>query len=262
MTAAPTLIVTGASRGIGRSTVLLAIQHLGANVIGVARSQEALQQLSLTIENDLNLKDRFKFVVGDVTATSTATEALTLAANSWSGQLNGLVLNAAVLDPVGSIAHTSVEDWKKSFDINFFSVMSMVQQALPALRAAKGRVILVSSGAALYAYHGWGAYSTSKAALNMFGQILATEEKDITTVAIRPGVVDTEMQGEVRDKGVTGMVPDQHAEFLHLHATKTLLHPDQPGHVIASLAIKAENDLSGKFLSWDDEHIAAHQKHA
>ncbi|KAG0332612.1 hypothetical protein BG005_005397, partial [Podila minutissima] len=63
------------------------------------------------------------------------------------------------------------------------------------------------SGAAVHAYHRWGAYSTSKAALNMFGQILATEKKDIITVAIHPSVVDTEMQGVVRDKGATGMIP-------------------------------------------------------
>lgn len=94
MTAAPTLIVTGASRGIGRSIVLLAIQNFDANVIGVARSQDALKQLSHYIENDLKLQDRFKFVVGDVTVESTATEALTLATKSWSGELNGLVLNA------------------------------------------------------------------------------------------------------------------------------------------------------------------------
>ncbi|KAF9274715.1 hypothetical protein BGZ74_004263 [Mortierella antarctica] len=95
----------------------------------------------------------------------------------------------------------------------------------------------------------------------MFGQILATE-KDIITVAIHPSVVDTEMQGVVRDKGATGMIPAQYAEFVELHATKALLHPDQPGHVIASLAVKAGSDVSGKFFSWNDEHIASHQKQA
>jgi len=90
----PTLIVTGASRGIGRSITLLAIQNLGANVIAVARSQEALQELSRHIETDLQLKDRFKFVAGDVTAETTVTEAIALAAKSWSGRLDGLVLNA------------------------------------------------------------------------------------------------------------------------------------------------------------------------
>ncbi|GJJ74236.1 hypothetical protein EMPS_06594 [Entomortierella parvispora] len=256
----PTLIVTGASRGIGRSITLLAIQNLGANVIAVARSSEALQQLSSHIETDLNLKDRFKFVVGDVTAESTVTEALALAARSWSGQLDGLVLNAGVLEPVGPLSNTAVEDWKKAFDVNFFSVVTIVQHALPALRASKGRVVLVSSGAALYPYHGWGAYSSSKAALNMFGAILALEEPDITTVSIQPGVVDTEMQRVVREKGVEGMVPAQHAEFIYLHEHKALLHPDLPGQVIASLALKAPSSISGKFLAWDDESLSAHRK--
>lgn len=90
----PTLIITGASRGIGRSIALLAIQNLNANVIGVARSQAALQELSSHIETELKLKDRFKFVVGDVTAESTAIEVVDVASKSWNGRLDGLILNA------------------------------------------------------------------------------------------------------------------------------------------------------------------------
>lgn len=90
----PTLIVTGASRGIGRSIALLAIERHGANVVGVARSKEALEQLSHHIEHDLQLKNRFKFVVGDVTEESTGAEALAIASKSWSGRVDGLVLNA------------------------------------------------------------------------------------------------------------------------------------------------------------------------
>ena len=60
--------------------------------------------------------------------------------------------------------------------------------------------------------------------------------------------------------GVDVMVPAQHAEFISLHETKALLHPDRPGHVIASLAVKAPNSISSKFLSWDDESLAAHRK--
>lgn len=45
-----------------------------------------------------------------------------------------------------------------NFDVNFFSIITLVQHALPALRESKGRVVFVSSGAAINAYHGWGAY--------------------------------------------------------------------------------------------------------
>ncbi|KAF9954954.1 hypothetical protein BGZ72_004148 [Mortierella alpina] len=256
----PTLIITGASRGIGRSITLLAIQNLKANVIGIARSQEALQQLSHHIETELNLKDRFKYVVGDVTEESTAEDAVALAQKSWGGSIDGLVLNAGVLDPLGTIATTSVKDWKQAFDVNFFSIVTMVQHALPALRQAKGRVLLVSSGAAVNPYHGWGAYCTSKAALKMFGENLAKEEADLTVVSVRPGVVDTEMQAVIREKGKHGMVPEQHARFVELKTSNTLLHPDQPGHVIASLAVKAPKSISGQFFSWDDESLQAHRK--
>ncbi|KAF9192173.1 hypothetical protein BGZ51_006147 [Haplosporangium sp. Z 767] len=240
--AKPTLIVTGASRGIGRSVVLLAIKNLGANVIGVARSEDALQQLSHHIETELELKDRFKFVVGDVTVEDTAKNAISLASKSWDGALDGLVLNAGC------------------FDVNFFSIVTFVQQALPALRQSKGRVLLVSSGAAVNPYHGWGAYCTSKAALKMFGESLATEEPELTTVSIRPGVVDTEMQNFIRKEGAEGMVPEQHAQFVEFHANKTLLHPDEPGHVIASLAISAPKSINGKFFSWNDEQLKSHRK--
>ncbi|KAG0310758.1 hypothetical protein BGZ99_000148 [Dissophora globulifera] len=259
-THAPAIIVTGASRGIGRSVVLLAIQKLGANVIGVARSREALQQLSQHIEGDLNLKDRFKFVVGDVTAESTSQEAVALALKSWGGKVDGLVLNAGGIEPIGSIATTTVEGWKKAFDINFFSILTTVQHTLPALRESKGRVIFVSSGAAIKPLHGWGAYCSSKAALKMFCESLAVEEPELTAISIRPGVVDTEMQSTIRSKGVDNMTPDQHAKFIDLHASKALLHPDEPGHVIASLAVQAPASLTGKFFSWDDEPMNAYRK--
>ncbi|KAI9237349.1 MAG: hypothetical protein BYD32DRAFT_416635 [Podila humilis] len=255
-----TLIVTGASRGIGRSIVLLAIERHGANVVGIARSKEALEQLSHHIEHDLQLKDRFKFVVGDVTEESTGAEALAVASKSWSGRVDGLVLNAGVLDPLLPVAAASTQDWKRNFDINFFSIVDIVQKALPALRESKGRVILVSSGAAINAYHGWGAYCTSKAALNMFGNVLGVEEPDITTVSVRPGVVDTEMQAVIRNDGAKGMVPEQHAQFVNFHSSKALLHPNQPGGVIAALAVKADKALSGKFYSWNSEELGAYQQ--
>ncbi|KAG0274418.1 hypothetical protein BGZ95_009807 [Linnemannia exigua] len=237
----PTLIVTGASRGIGRAIALLAIQNLGTNVIGVARSKQALQDLSNHIENDLQLKDCFKFV-------------------SWGGRLDGLVINAGVLDPIVPIATANLKDWKHNFDVNFFSVITFVQHALPALRNSKGRVIFVSSGAAVHAYHGWGAYCASKAALNMFGKSLATEEPEVTSISVDPGVVDTEMQAVIRREGAAGMVPTQHSQFVELHASKQLLHPDQPGHVIASLAVKAPLSLSGKFIPWNDDELLSHRK--
>lgn len=76
---------------------------------------------------------------------------------------------------------------------------------------------------------------------------LAVEEPDVTTVSIRPGVVDTDMQIEVRGHN---MVMDEKdvKKFKGLHEEGKLLKPEQPGNVMARLAVGVEKGLSGKFL--------------
>jgi len=56
------------------------------------------------------------------------------------------------------------------------------------------------------------------------------------------------------------MTPGQHADFIGFHTNKKLLHPDEPGHVIAALAVGGPSSLSGQFLSWDDEGLKAYRK--
>jgi NAD(P)-dependent dehydrogenase (short-subunit alcohol dehydrogenase family) len=74
---------------------------------------------------------------------------------------------------------------------------------------------------------------------------LTAEEPDITSVAIRPGVVDTDMQIEVR--GHAAIMDEKDVKkFKGLHEEGKLLRPDQPGNVMARLALSAGRDLSGK----------------
>jgi len=131
---------------------------------------------------------------------------------------------------------------------------------LPALRESKGSVILCSSGAATGAYSTWGAYGASKAVLNHLAMTLAVEEPDVTTLSIRPGVVDTDMQVSIRDKHNTSMDAKDAAKFKELKETGGLLKPEQPGHVMAKLALDAPKNLNGKFLSWNAEELAAFQE--
>ena len=129
----------------------------------------------------------------------------------------------------------------------FPSHMDQIKPALPALRKTYGRIIFTSSGASVGAYSGWGAYGSSKAALNHLGLTLSVEEPDITSVAIRPGVVDTDMQKEVRGRADVMDAKDIQ-KFRTLHETGKTLRPEQPGNVIARLAVSAEKELSGKFF--------------
>lgn len=74
-----------------------------------------------------------------------------------------------------------------------------VKAAIPELRKTNGNIILTSSGGALHGYSTWAAYGSSKAAMNHLALTMGSEEPTITTIAIRPGVVDTEMQRELRE---------------------------------------------------------------
>lgn len=127
------------------------------------------------------------------------------------------------------------------------------------MRKSKGRIILTSSGAAVGAYQGWGAYGAGKAVLNHLASTLGEEEPDVTTISIRPGVVDTEMQREIRELHNTTMSEKDAAKFASLKKDGGLLTPEQPGHVIAKLAVGADKALSGKFLTWNDETLKAFQ---
>ena len=60
----------------------------------------------------------------------------------------------------------SEDEWRKVFDINFFSLLYAVRAALPKLRESKGRIVFMSSGAAVGGVVGWGAYNASKAGMN------------------------------------------------------------------------------------------------
>lgn len=134
-----------------------------------------------------------------------------------------------------------------------------IKSCLPALRESQGRIVLCSSGAATGAYSTWGAYGASKAALNHLALTLAVEEPSVTTVSIRPGVVDTDMQLSIRDVHSSSMDAKDAAKFKELKEGGGLLKPEQPGNVMARLALDAPKELSGKFLSWNDESLGAYQ---
>jgi NAD(P)-dependent dehydrogenase (short-subunit alcohol dehydrogenase family) len=84
------------------------------------------------------------------------------------GRLDGLVLNAAVLEPLGRIADTQIplDAWKAHFDINVFSLIAAIRPSIAALRASNGRVVFVSSGNSVGNALAFGPYNASKASMN------------------------------------------------------------------------------------------------
>jgi NAD(P)-dependent dehydrogenase (short-subunit alcohol dehydrogenase family) len=123
-------------------------------------------------------------------AALTAALARTLVTHQ---HIDALILNAGTLYPLGTVVQDAptVNEWRAHFDVNFFSLVTALQAAMPALRARGGRVVFTSSGSAIGATAGWAPYNASKAALNSLCRTVANEEPDVTFVALRPGMVDT-----------------------------------------------------------------------
>ncbi|KAI9497156.1 hypothetical protein BDB00DRAFT_805224 [Zychaea mexicana] len=250
--ASPVFLLTGASRGIGKATALAALTTFNARVVAVARNADLLKELQSEADK-LGKADSLVVVAGDVTDIQIVKQSVALAIEKW-GQLDAIIANAGVVQPLASVADVSIEEFKRSFDINFFSIVSLIQEALPHLRKSKGSIIMVSSGAASRGYLGWAAYGSSKAAMNHLASTLSAEESDVTSIAIRPGIVDTDMQSVLRAEGKESM-KDDHQKFIDLYNSGALVRPEQSGHVLAALAAKPPRAMTGSFCSWDDESL-------
>ncbi|KAJ7047293.1 hypothetical protein C8F04DRAFT_1058352 [Mycena alexandri] len=247
---APTVLVTGASKGIGLAITAILLQKFGANVVCLSRTRSP-ELVALACDSLL-------LIDGDVSDEAAVANAVSQAIKTFS-TVDALVLNAATLPPLCRIGdETPLHEWRAHFDVNFFSLVAMLKATLPALRKSEhgGRVVFVSSGAAVKGTAGWGPYSASKAAMNSLCRTLGEEEPDIVSIAIRPGMVDTGMQGILRNSGAASMNAADHQMFVNTHADGKLLTADGPGHVIASLALRAAKSLSGQYVSWDSQECA------
>lgn len=252
-----TVIVTGASRGLGRATAVILAQ-LGANVVITARSEGDLR----TLEAEINGANggQAAALAGDIVLAATSEKLVELALKRF-GRIDAVINNAGILEPVAIIGDADADAWRKNWEINVLSAVLLTRYALPQLRANQGRVVHVSSGAATFAMQGWGAYCAAKAALNHFSDVLAVEEPDITTVSLRPGIVDTAMQGAIREVGAEAMTPEAYQRFVNHHKDGDLMPPEVPGRAMAVLALHMPHEWSGRFITWNDDDVQALVEH-
>ncbi|QIW94578.1 hypothetical protein AMS68_000096 [Peltaster fructicola] len=251
MSQSKVILVTGASRGIGLAIARYLLDQ-SSKVVLVARSEQPLREL------ESRYHDQVAVVTGDLADLDLGKSAVDTALQKWQ-KLDGVIVNHGVLDPVARVADSTAADWRQAFDVNFISAVALAQAAIPALRQSKGSILFTSSGAATSHYQTWGAYGAAKAAMNHLAGTIGSEEKDIVSLSIRPGVVDTEMQQDIREKHHGVMDASDAAKFAELKKSGGLLKPEQPGHVMAKLILDPPKDLSGKFLTWNAEELRAYQ---
>jgi NAD(P)-dependent dehydrogenase (short-subunit alcohol dehydrogenase family) len=251
MTNKPVIIVTGASRGLG-AAVARWLGEAGAAVSLVARSKKDLNDVG----NDVERLGGGAFICEADVADADACRNVVEKTLANFGRLDALVNNAGIVQPISRIAQTDPDQWRYNFEVNLMGAFHLIHAAVSELRISNGRIVNISSGAASMALENVSAYCVSKAALNHFTRVLAAEEPVITALAVRPGVVDTDMQAYIRDQGPNVMPPEQIAYYTNLKERGELEPPEIPGRAIAWLALHAPKEFSGKYLDYDDPRIS------
>lgn len=201
--AGKTVLVTGASSGIGRACAR-ALGAEGANVVLAGRRRERLDEVA----KELETAGRGVLVVAGDTRDESACAAWVKAALERFGALDGLVNAAGVLGN-GTVLDTPTTEWERMMDVNVTGVMQMTRAAAEALKASRGAVVNISSVAGIRPYGNLAAYCVSKAAVEMYTRCAALDFAPfgVRVNCVAPGVVVTELHT------VTGAVAD-YAAFL------------------------------------------------
>jgi NAD(P)-dependent dehydrogenase (short-subunit alcohol dehydrogenase family) len=230
-----TVIVTGASSGIGRATAKAFSRH-AANVVAFARTQDRLESLVKDCGTDQGKVQTF---CGNVTKESDRQKLIETALNNF-GRIDALV-NAAGIIANGTIENTTEPQWDEMFDINLRSVFRMMQLAMPHLIKSKGNVINVSSVTGVRAFPNVLAYCVSKAGVDQLTHCAALEmaSKGVRVNAVNPGVVVTNLHKE------GGMDDAQYENFLeHSKSTHPLGRAGSPEEVAGLILFLASEEAS------------------
>jgi benzil reductase ((S)-benzoin forming) len=238
MTTRRLTILTGASRGLGAA---LARQLLGAGVQLLTLSRHPDAGLAAEAEASGAVLEQWALDLGDDIGAAARLEAWLRKFEPASFESATLINNAGLLGTVGSIESSDAETLAAVLRVGLEAPMLLTAAFLRATRAwpLDKRVLNISSGAGRRAIAGWAAYCAAKAGLDHFSRVTALDEQHrphpARIVSLAPGVIDTEMQGQIRAADPAGF-PDK-ARFEELKAAGQLSSPeDAARRVLAHLA--------------------------
>lgn len=184
------VIITGASKGIGRQLVGQ-FKQSGATVYGMARTNP--EQLDSLFEVDLADTER-------------ATAILEGVLNQHKEEADSFTLinNAGTVEPIGLVGALDSTQVEQAVNVNLTAPIHLTNTFIHTLKEFNGtkKILNISSGAGRKEYEGWGVYCTTKAGLDHLSRVIAVEQKKATypvgIVSIAPGIIDTDMQATIR----------------------------------------------------------------
>jgi NAD(P)-dependent dehydrogenase (short-subunit alcohol dehydrogenase family) len=242
-TTVPLALVTGGSRGLGRSTALHLAKH-GADVIltyksGRSEAESAVAEIE-------SMGRRAHALPLDVAKSATFVEfAIRLRdvlSKHWQRDKLNFLVNNAGIGIHANFADTTEAQFDELVNIHLKGVFFLTQKLLPLL-ADGGRIVNISSGLSRFALPGYSAYAAMKGAIEVLSRYMAKElgSRGITVNVVAPGAIETDFGG--------GMVRDD-AQVNSMIASQTALGrvglPDDIGGVIASLLSHENGWINGQ----------------
>ena len=186
-----TVIITGASSGIGRGIAIKLIKEYNCTVLGIARSKEKMERLSAELGTKT---EKFSYCLFDVSSKE-----------NWKNYRSYLeekgikpdilITNAGILPEFKKAENISAEEIEKTMNINFYGAVYSVKELLPlVIESSTPAVVNIDSSAALMPLAGTAAYSASKAALKAFTEAIREELRGRCYVGlICPGFTKTDI---------------------------------------------------------------------
>jgi NAD(P)-dependent dehydrogenase (short-subunit alcohol dehydrogenase family) len=210
------VLITGASRGIGRAAAL-GFARSGAHVVALARTQGALEELDDEIRSIRGNEDNPATLSPLDLRDHAAIDRLGEAIHRRWGRLDALIGNAGSLGVLSPLHHVDPKEWDDVLAINVTANFRLIRSLDPLLRRSPaGRVAFITSGVAsradFRAY--WGPYATAKAALDAIARTYAAETantSNIRVMLINPGPLRTAMRAKAMpgEDPMTLRTPDE-----------------------------------------------------
>jgi NAD(P)-dependent dehydrogenase (short-subunit alcohol dehydrogenase family) len=217
----PSVLVTGAARGIGKS-IATHLAEVGWDVVaGVRTAQDATDVVALNPE-------RISSVILDVTNDAQIADL----ASSLGPRLDGIVNNAGIA--VGGPMETvTTQEWRKQLEVNVIGQLAVTRAVLPKLRESGGRIVFISSVNGQLALPMLGAYCASKFALEAAAHAMRMELQPwrIPVVIVEPAQTDTDMwqtADTAMNETEAAMTPEHRALYArHIEGMKKLIPMSQ-----------------------------------
>ena len=210
------VFITGASSGIGKALAEEYLQRPDHEVVGISRTQ------SIT-------HDRFDGLTLDLSDPQAVSE-FTFPLSGDEDSVT-LINNAGWLGEVKPFQEQDPDSFSKTQQINLLSPARLIHTFLcQNSRKTVCKILNISSGAGKYPVSSWSDYCTSKAALDMLTRVLAEENPELSIYSVAPGIVDTQMQKEIR-KVDPANFPD-HRRFVEYHENGDLASPKEVAKVL------------------------------